>query len=227
MIQTDTWEREYQNPKFLTKYDRPQKDTLRFFKFLKKQGFDFKDLRVLDLGCGTGRNSNFFASKGCQVFGFEISKTAINLAKERAKEEGVVVDYRLESMTNLNSFPSEYFDVVLDVTSSNSLNEADREVYVNEVNRVLKKTGFFFFKGLCLDGDLNAKNLLKNSKGQEKDAYFIKEIGLTERVWSAKDLKEYYGRFFEFIYLEKKTSYLQMLDRQYKRNFWIGYMRKF
>jgi ubiquinone/menaquinone biosynthesis C-methylase UbiE len=225
-MQTDAWEREYKNPNFLTKYDKPQKDTLRFVKYLKKHNFDFKNAKVLDLGCGTGRNSNFFASKGCQVYGFEISKTALDLAKERAKEEGLDVKYFLKSMIELSDFADETFDIVLDVTSSNSLDENERGVYIKEVNRVLKKEGFFFFKGLCLEADQNAKNLLKNSPGKEQGTYFLKEIGLTERVWSREDLLSYYGKFFEFIFLERKSSYLEMSSRHYKRNFWIGYLVK-
>ena len=30
------WEKEYKNPKFLSKKNEPQADVLRFFKFLKK-----------------------------------------------------------------------------------------------------------------------------------------------------------------------------------------------
>jgi hypothetical protein len=34
--QGNIWEKEYNNPLLLTKNDGPQKDTLRFLKFLKK-----------------------------------------------------------------------------------------------------------------------------------------------------------------------------------------------
>jgi hypothetical protein len=37
MHQGNAWEREYKNPKLITKNDGPQADTLRFFKFLKKE----------------------------------------------------------------------------------------------------------------------------------------------------------------------------------------------
>ena len=36
MHQGDIWDREYRNPKLVTKNDGPQADTLRFLKFLKK-----------------------------------------------------------------------------------------------------------------------------------------------------------------------------------------------
>lgn len=225
-MQKDVWEREYQNPKFLTKADKPQNDILRFVKFLKKKEFTFKSIKVLDLGCGTGRNSNFFAGLGADVVGIDISKTAIGLAKERAVEEGLNVSYILDTIGKNLPFEDNVFDIILDVTSSNSLDEKEREIYIEEVNRVLKKDGIFFFKGLCLEADQNAKQLIKTSPGKEKDTYFIKEIGLTEKVWSKEDLISFYRKYFKFDHLERKTSYLQIGGRLYKRNFWIAYLTK-
>ena len=63
-MQHDAWEKEYRNSKLLTKEAEPQKDTLRFIKFLKKEAkLDLEGLHVLDLGSGTGRNANYFAEQ--------------------------------------------------------------------------------------------------------------------------------------------------------------------
>ena len=35
--QGNIWDREYNNPSFVTKHDEPQADTKRFLKFLKKE----------------------------------------------------------------------------------------------------------------------------------------------------------------------------------------------
>ena len=66
--QGNTWEREYRNPLLVTKNDSPQADTLRFLKFLKKeQKFRVEEKVILDLGCGTGRNSNYLALFGLLI----------------------------------------------------------------------------------------------------------------------------------------------------------------
>jgi SAM-dependent methyltransferase len=225
-MQTDAWEREYRNPKFLTIALKPQEDILRFVKFLKKKKFDLSG-KLLDLGCGTGRNSNFFAELGFSVCGFDISKTAIDVAKKTAIEKQLSsVNYGLKNIGVAFDFPDESFDLILDVTSSNSLNENERDVYIKEVYRLLKKDGYFFFKGLCLESDKNAKTLIKNFPGKEKDTYFLKDIGLFERVWTKKDLQDFYGNFFDFDFLDKKSSYQTMSSVKYKRNFWIAYLKK-
>ncbi|HEY5587916.1 MAG TPA: class I SAM-dependent methyltransferase [Candidatus Paceibacterota bacterium] len=225
--QGNTWEKEYRNPLLVTKNEGPQADTLRFLKFLKKEEkYKVEDKVILDLGCGTGRNANYLAERGNSVIGIEISKTALNLAKERARELGVEVDYRLGDIGEQYNIDDNSVDVVLDVTSSNSLNEIGRGIYLNEANRVLKKGGYFFIRALAKDGNKNVKNLLKTSHGREYDTYTIKEIGLTERVFSRDDFVKMYSKYFKILHLEKKTSYTTFNNRIYKRDYWLAYMSK-
>ncbi len=227
MPQKDVWEREYKNPKLVTKDDKPQEDVKRFLKFLKKeQGVVLENLQVLDLGSGTGRNGNYVAELGNQSIGLEISKTAVDIANTRAKELGVKAEYFENDIGSTYLFPDNMFDIALDVTSSNSLNETGREVHLKETHRVLKPGGYFFVKALCKEGDQNAKTLLKESPGKEKDTYIMKDLGLTERIWERADFENTYSPLFKILHLEKKTSYTRMKGRVYKRNFWIAYLQK-
>src|SRR5680860_552128 len=98
MVQKKEWEKEYRDSTFVTMHDAPQKFFLRFLKYLKKAGVDIKDLKVLDLGCGTGRNANYLAELGAIVTGIEISDTAVRLAKKRAEEKELKVKYVLASI---------------------------------------------------------------------------------------------------------------------------------
>ena len=225
--QGNVWDREYKDQKFVTGKDAPQADTLRFLKFLKKdQKFRVEEKNILDLGCGTGRNANYLAELDNKVIGIEISRTALSLAKTRALEMGVSVDYRLGDIGEKYDIPDNSIDVVLDITSSNSLNEKGREVYLEEVARVMKKGGYFFVRALCKDGNQNVKNLLKLSHGREHDTYILKDIGLTERVFSREDFIKMYGKYFKILSLEKKTSYTTFNDRIYKRDYFLAYLQK-
>jgi SAM-dependent methyltransferase len=225
MPQEQIWDREYKQPQLLTRENKPQSDVVRFVKFLKKQKFSLEDKKVLDLGSGTGRNSFYFTELGAHVTGLEISQTAISMAAEYAKQDNFNITYIHQSMGEPFPIPDKSVDIVLDITSSNSLNEKEREVYVQEVARVLKPDGYFFVKTLCRVGDDNAKYLLKNSPGPEHDTYIMKELGLVERVWSREDFEKYYSKYFKIISLEKKTSYSSMNNRSYRRNFWLAYMQ--
>ncbi len=227
MAQEQVWDKEYRNSKLLTKENKPQSDVVRFVQFLKKEaGIQLEKTHFLDLGSGTGRNSYYFAEMESKVLGLEISKTAVAIAEENAKKAGLVITYKKQSIGEKFPLDDCSIDIALDVTSSNSLSESEREVYLSETHRVLKDGGYFFVKALCKDADENAKYLIKNFPGKEKDTYIMPELGVTERVWTRTDFLETYEKFFKVIQLEKKTSYTNMNQRSYKRNFWIAYLQK-
>lgn len=227
MAQEKVWDNEYKKSKLLTKENKPQSDVVRFVQYLKKEKkVNLEGLQVLDLGSGTGRNSFYFAELGAKAVGLEISKTAVELAIENAKEANLDVNYIKQSIGEVFPLKDDSIDIVLDVTSSNSLTEVEREIYLPETNRVLKKDGYFFVKALCKEGDENAKYLIKNNPGKERDTYIMPELGITERVWTKEDFVTIYTKYFKVLKLEKKTSYSRMNNRSYKRNFWIVYLTK-
>ncbi|MDQ5948942.1 MAG: hypothetical protein QG589_67 [Patescibacteria group bacterium] len=227
MAQESAWDREYRQSQLLTKDNKPQADVVRFVTYLKKeQGIDIGGTTVLDLGSGTGRNSYYFAELGASVTGFEISKTAITIGKENADNAGLHIEYKKQSIGDIFPIADSSVDIMLDITSSNSLSEREREIYLAETHRVLRSGGYFFVKALCKDGDQNAKHLLEHSKGEEKDTYILPGVGITERVWTKNDFVSTYEKYFTIMHLEKKTSYSRMNNRSYKRNFWLAYMKK-
>lgn len=226
MTQEQVWDKEYKDSQFLTKENKPQSDVVRFVKWLKKEkGIKPEGLSVLDLGSGTGRNSFYFAELGAKVLGLEISGVAIEIAKNNLIPS-LNVKYIKQSIGDI--FPLQDFsvDIAIDITSSNSLTENEREIYFSETLRVLKPNGYFFVKALCKDGDENAKYLLKNNPSSEYDTYIMPETKIVERVWSKQDFIDSYGKYFKIISLEKKTTYTKINNRSYKRNFWLAYMQK-
>ena len=48
-------------------------------------------MRVLEIGCGEGRNSVWLASLGCQVLGMDVSPLALTKARQLAADRGVTV----------------------------------------------------------------------------------------------------------------------------------------
>jgi SAM-dependent methyltransferase len=225
MAQNIAWEREYKKPTFLTKKNEPQQDVVRFVRFLKKEGIDIKTSVVVDLGSGTGRNSNYFASFGAKVYGVEISKTAVAQAEKEAQEKKLRVSYCTQSMADHIPVGTAGANVIIDITSSNSLTETERVSYIDEIQRILKPGGFLFVKALAKDGDQNAKNLLKKFPGKEIDTYVMPETGIIERVFSREDFLEVYKNLTS-VFLEKKTSYSRFGNQPYRRNFWIAYFQK-
>ncbi|EKE11210.1 MAG: hypothetical protein ACD_15C00125G0013 [uncultured bacterium] len=224
MSQKIAWEREYKNPLFITKGNKPQGCLLRFLKFYKKDSANsVTRLNILDLGSGTGRNTNYLASLGNNVFGLEISPTAINIARKNPGDKAFFFE---QSIGEKYNFRDNFFDIILDITSSNALTEEEREIYLKESFRVLKKNGYFFVRALRKDNDKNAKKLIKNFPGKEKDTYIMPKSNLIERVFSKEDFIDTYQKFFTPLEIIKKSGYVNFDNQPYKRNYWVAYFKK-
>lgn len=212
MSQGQAWEKEYRKPQLVSLNPEPQQVVKDFRRFLG----DVEGKKLLDLGCGNGRNLFFFKDYGADVVGIDISPTAISHTNGLGK---------VGDMGKPLEFPDNHFDIILDVTSSNALNDAERAVYIKEIYRVLKPGGCVFVRALCKDGDENAKNLIKMSPGKEKDTYYMKELDLYERVFTKEDFLDLYKEFRVEL-IEKQTHYARLNNRSYKRNYWVAYLQK-
>lgn len=85
------------------------KEVKSVIKILKFQS----DAKILDLCCGYGRHSIELAKKGFGVVGVDISEKQIQRAIERAKIEGVNVDFKIKDARKLD-FDKE-FDFVINM----------------------------------------------------------------------------------------------------------------
>lgn len=94
----------------------------------------------LDLGCGLGRHTILFAKNGFQTKAFDLSENAIERTKERAKKEGLTIDFKIGDMLHL-PYEDDSFDCIL---CRNVISHTDTEgmkQIVKELQRVLKKDG--------------------------------------------------------------------------------------
>ncbi len=220
------WEQEYQNPQFLTLGTEPLSDVRHFMKWLRrKQKVDTTDFLVLDNGCGNGKNLKYivqeFANSG---IGYDIAETAINTARELS--QGLPITYYVQSFTDPLPAASNSIDLALDVTASHVLSESDRSYYISELARKIKPGGYLFLRTLCLEGDQNAKNLIKQFPGSNNQSYVLPGTGIAETVFTWQDILDLYSKDFEILFYEKTTGYQKWNNQSYKRNYWVVYLQK-
>jgi SAM-dependent methyltransferase len=230
--QERAWEREYKTQKMLSPSNVPHADVVRFAKWLKKDykrrgsTLDFEALSVLDLGSGTGRNAFYFAERGASVTGYEISDTALARAREYAAAEGLSIKYEKRDIGAPYPLADESIDIVLDITSSNSLTDNARKTYLEEVARVLKPSGYFVVRALSFEGDQNAKELVARFPGPDQDTYIHPDLHLVEKVFSRDSFTETYGAHFATLKLERTQHYATVSGRVYKRSYWVAYLTR-
>jgi ubiquinone/menaquinone biosynthesis C-methylase UbiE len=103
--------------------------------------------KLLDVGCGFGRNSNWLAGKGVNVTAVNISDEEIKDAREKAEKLGVNVNYLYANAIEL-PFPDNSFDVVLDLGCSHMISDKeDQKKAESEMARVLKSDGRLVYFG--------------------------------------------------------------------------------
>jgi demethylmenaquinone methyltransferase/2-methoxy-6-polyprenyl-1,4-benzoquinol methylase/phosphoethanolamine N-methyltransferase len=99
--------------------------------------------RVVDVGCGTGKVPLLvtkFVLPGGEVFGIDASAEMIAIARKRAKDADVEVEFRRSVMEDL-PFPDNCFEVVL---SCQALHHVPRDAKIqalSKMQRVLRPGG--------------------------------------------------------------------------------------
>ena len=113
---------------------RPQDDIVRLHG---RGGFKGD---VLDLGCGSGSNALFLASKGLNVLGIDRVPAAIEKAKARAAAEGSKAEFQVADALDLKKLGRK-FDTILDCGLFHTFSDADRAKYVKSLASAIKARG--------------------------------------------------------------------------------------
>lgn len=83
-----------------------------------------KQLRILDIGCGTGRHSIELSRRGYQVTGIDLSESMLNRAKEKALAQNLEIDFQLQDARQL-PFLNQYDAAIMLCEGAFALMETD------------------------------------------------------------------------------------------------------
>jgi cyclopropane fatty-acyl-phospholipid synthase-like methyltransferase len=111
---------------------------------------------ILDVGCGTGEHSLFFASHGHEVVGVDSSPRAIQKAQEKARKRKIRgATFRVADALKLSRELKRTFDNVIDCGLYHVFTDEQRLQFVKSLHSVLKENGKYFM--LCIS-DLEPTN---------------------------------------------------------------------
>ena len=117
--------------------------------------FDSQKIKILDVGCGEGRDILYLLKEGYDVKGIDISLEAIQYCKKHANEEDqdrfMVLDVCQQNM-------EENFDFIYSVATLHMLVlDEDRQKYFNFIYQHLKKEGLALILTMG-DGKIESKS---------------------------------------------------------------------
>lgn len=176
-------------------------------KLLKRSGAS----KILDLGCGAGRHTIYFARRGFEVYGFDASRTAIERAKELLKSENLNADLMVWDMTKTLPYEDAFFDAVLALRVIHHTYVKNIRKVAQEISRVLKKGGYLFLQVPAFSRE---QTLMRKQEGwkfekPESRTYVSldgEEKGIPHHHFTKAELLELFENY-NTVYVHKKTEH--------------------
>jgi len=117
--------------------------------FIEKElAFD-KSLKILDVGCGTGRHAIELSKRGYNVTGIDLSESQLKRAREKAEATNLIIDFQCQDARNL-SFNGEFDVAIMLCEGGFSLMETDEMNFeiLKNVTKSLKPQAKLIFTTL-------------------------------------------------------------------------------
>jgi 2-polyprenyl-3-methyl-5-hydroxy-6-metoxy-1,4-benzoquinol methylase len=189
------WKREaWTHEKGPFRRKKPDIEGYKVLKFLKKE---LKKGRVLDLGCGGGRNSVLLAENGFEAYGVDISKHAIKLAKLLAKEKKAKAEFKVGSVLDL-AYKDGFFDAVMDFGCLHHLRKSQWKKYLKSILRVLKTGGYYLLYTFSVE---TGKTWHYNPRTR-RNWYVTKINKHYYHYFSKKEIREFFNKRFKILRIE-------------------------
>ena len=169
-------------------------------------------MKILDCGCGNGRNFNFLTKKGFDVYGTDISNSAI--LKNKKKFSKNRKNFFVGDIKKINFQPNFFNSIISDASLYYQTKKKMFET-VEEFHKILKKGGVIrvYTKSIY-------DNYYFNHKRKNSFEHIIKnkhwENGLLITFLNERDVKKLFKKFkkiqigietFNYINEKRKHSY--------------------
>ncbi len=138
--------------------------------------------KMLDLGCGSGRDSLYFADRNLDVTALDFSDSGIKKLKTNNTKQDI--ECINQDIRDVN-FPESTFDVVYAHLSLHYFTDSELEKIIKKLYKSLQKGGYIFIKCKSTKDYLYGKG-----KKKEEDMFFYK----------------HWRHFFSKEYMKKKLS---------------------
>ncbi|MGG0716480.1 class I SAM-dependent methyltransferase [Robertmurraya massiliosenegalensis] len=176
---TEFWETSFIENQMMWGFEPADSAILTKDFFLEKKVKD-----ILIPGIGYGRNAKIFIDSGINVTGIEISKTAIELAREN----GLDATFIHGSVTDM-PFENKLYDGIFCYALLHLLNKSERAKFMKDCYDQLKPNGYMIFTTISKDAPMYGKG-----KQLDKDYFEIME-GVKMFFYDVDSIKEEFEKY--------------------------------
>ncbi len=179
----DYWNKKH--PEYSTK------DWIRKTTIFAKQAIEHfpKQGQILELGCGQGQDSLFFAKSGYEVLATDFSESALDEAKKQITDEiKYKIGFQLLDLNYPLPFQSDSFEVVYSHLAVHYFGEVRTKALFDEIYSVLKPGGIFAILTNTIEDPEVA-----SGKKLEEEFYEIGDI--PKRYFSVESMRKFTSKF--------------------------------
>lgn len=221
---TNEWSNADQDLKMPGQSDIEPSDSVRELTDLAID--QFKDssscLRVLDVGCGIGRNALYLATKFDEVVGVDYADTAVSRSQS-INTTGLNCTFVQADATQL-PFADSSFDIILDSLTSTSMQKAARNKFADEAYRLLRPKGLLLMRCVSASDDTES-NLMRTNPGPEVNSSIWPDSLKFQKNFSAQEVIEMHDRL-SLLLLKRVQKFSQKLGSHVYVTNWSAIFEK-
>jgi SAM-dependent methyltransferase len=158
-----TYDKYYQTENL---FGKPYPELIEFFANYPKKG------KLLDLGCGQGRDSISLAQLGYDVIGVDNSKVGIDQMNRIVKTKNLNLEGQVADIYSYDHF--RMFDIIL-LDSMFHFNKNDKEKEVELIQKILSKIKHGCVVVICIQDTEKKVQILNQSINSEKRIKRLKD----------------------------------------------------
>jgi len=174
--------------------------------------------RILDVGCGSGRNTLALARMGFDAYGMDFVKPAISVLKRRAEKEGLKINAIVQDVTKPWPFPNNFFDAAMVNVVLDSIHRDGRFFIGRELARTLRKNGLVFvYEPSANDGYYS--QFIGSKSGDRR--FVCPDDNIKREIFTKESILEPFRETFDVKFIQERFYEGKMFWRNYRRAWWF------
>jgi cyclopropane fatty-acyl-phospholipid synthase-like methyltransferase len=138
----------------------------------------------LEIGCGNGRDTEYFAEKNLLITAIDISEKAIN-DLEKKFHEYKNVELLCQDFVNINY--NNKYNYCYSRFSIHSINAEKEDNLITRISKALVTNGMFFIEARCVDDDIYGKGIKVGKDEYIYEGHYRRFIRLGQLIKKMED----------------------------------------